>query len=1208
MPLFGLLATLGRHPLFQEQLSAILDSLEQTARPRTGPPPQITLRPGARPVWLGALWAAVPAPVLVLTPRSEDARRLHDQLLTYLGETAPVYLLPEPEVLPFERLAVDSRTVSLRLTALAALARCCAPGANDPRPPLVVASIGAALRLSLPPGAMGGVESSTSEANPTISLIAGQRVPRLDHLLGGWVRLGYRSVPVVEAPGSFAQRGGIIDVFPAQADLPLRLELWDDQVESIRTFDPASQRSMEEVRGETRRLDIIPAREQLPHLADPAAVSRQSALLDFSRCHPDVRERMEEELAALLDAPNLETLSFYNGLLNRHTLLDYLPPGCLVVLDRPSLVQSDAQDQEEKYLRMRLNREERGELPVNFPAPYRTWEECLPALERLPQLHLQSFLSAGIASEVGMARRDGPDVFRPAPLYYGKLDQLAADLRDERSRGRAVVVVSHHAPGRVAEILEQEGVSATKLEGLDQPPEPGQVCLVAGSLREGWNLEVAGVGLTLLTDAELFGTAKEQSRRTRGRREGQSGPAIVLEDLVPGSYVVHIDHGVAKFAGTTHMADTGDDREYLVLEYADGDKLYVPTEHLDRVSAYVGSQDQAPSLTRLGTAEWSRIKERVKGATKELAQELLQLYAARQAAQGHEFGADTVWQRELEDSFPYQETPDQARAVDEVKADMEQTKPMDRLICGDVGYGKTEVALRAAFKAVGDGMQVGLLVPTTVLAQQHYATFSERLQPFPIRVEVLSRFRTPAEQDEVIAGLKDGAVDIVIGTHRLLQKDVGFKNLGLVVVDEEQRFGVAHKEHLKRLRREVDVLTLSATPIPRTLHMALSGIRDMSNMETPPESRLPVKTFVSEYSEDLIKEAILRELERDGQVFFLHNRVKSIHEVAGKLAELVPQARILVGHGQMPEAELEEVMLAFSRGEGDILVCTTIIESGLDLPNANTLIVDHADRFGLAQLYQLRGRVGRGDHRAYAYLLVPRGRRITPAAEQRLQAILEASELGAGFRIAMRDLEIRGAGNLLGAAQSGNIYAVGLELYGQLLKQAVAEAGAEAGQASANGSALFTGEVFPRVEVPLPAHLPESYIPHLPSRLAVYQRLAKVRQRSEVPELRAELRDRFGPLPEEVEHLLQVVDLRALAGTVGIESVVHSGEAITMMLRHPVGGARAAVQRALGPSVSVGNQQLHLPTRQLGDQWLTRLKRLIERLQVFQERLPGARA
>ncbi|HLF05296.1 MAG TPA: transcription-repair coupling factor, partial [Dehalococcoidia bacterium] len=1014
---------------------AAAPSLDSPDRPGGGQghTGQITLRPGAQAPWVAALWAAVPAPVLVLTHRSEDARRLHDQLLTYLGEAAPVYLLPEPEVLPFERLAVDSRTVSLRLTALAALARGGAPGSESERPPLVVASIGAALRLTLPPAVMADADSARpgvvlppKDAAPGVTAVAiGQRLPRLDTLLAGWVRLGYRNVPVVEAPGSFAQRGGIIDLFPAQAELPVRIELLDDQVESIRAFDPATQRSIGAVA--VAQVRLIPAREQLPHLGDPAVITQQAAGLDFSRCHPDVRERMEEELAALLEAPNLETLSFYNGLLNRHTLLDYLPPSSLVVLDRPGLVQTEAQDQEEKYLRMRLNREERGELPVHFPPPYITWDQALPALKKLPQLHLQSFLSPSLASGAGLdgagARLDEGEepsgVFRPTPLYYGRLDQLAVDLRDGRGRNRAVVVVSHHAPGRVAEILEQEGVAATAVEDMEQPPHPGQVYLVAGSLREGWDLEVQGAGLVLLTDAELFGTVKEPRHRrgSRGRHQGdgRSGRTIVLEDLVPGSYVVHIDHGVARFAGTTHMGENGEAREYLALEYADGDKLYVPTEHLDRVSAYVGMQDQAPALTRLGTAEWSRVKERVKGATKELAAELAQLYAARQAAQGHQFGADTVWQRELEDSFPYEETPDQARAVEEVKTDMEQTRPMDRLICGDVGYGKTEVALRAAFKAVSDGMQVGLLVPTTVLAQQHYATFSERLQPFPIRVEVLSRFRTPSEQDEVIQGLKEGAVDIVIGTHRMLQKDVGFKNLGLVVVDEEQRFGVTHKEHLKRLRKEVDVLTLSATPIPRTLHMALSGIRDMSNMETPPEARLPVKTFVSEYSEDLIKEAILREMERDGQVFFLHNRVKTIHEVVAKLAELVPQARILVGHGQMPEADLEEVMLAFSRGEADILVCTTIIESGLDLPNANTLIVDRADRFGLAQLYQLRGRVGRGDHRAYAYLLTPRGRRITPAAEQRLEAILEASELGAGFRIAMRDLEIRGAGNLLGA-------------------------------------------------------------------------------------------------------------------------------------------------------------------------------------------------
>jgi transcription-repair coupling factor (superfamily II helicase) len=649
------------------------------------------------------------------------------------------------------------------------------------------------------------------------------------------------------------------------------------------------------------------------------------------------------------------------------------------------------------------------------------------------------------------------------------------------------------------------------------------------------------------------------------------------------------------------MGQDGEDKEYLVLEYADNDKLYVPTDHLDRVGAYVGAQDQQPSLTRLGTAEWSRIKERVKGATRELAQDLLKLYAARQVSQGHQFGEDTVWQQELEDSFPYEETPDQVRAIEEVKVDMEQPRPMDRLICGDVGYGKTEIALRAAFKTVSDGMQVGLLVPTTVLAQQHYATFSERLSPFPVRIEVLSRFRTSREQQEVIEGLRQGSVDVVIGTHRLLQKDVQFKNLGLVVVDEEQRFGVSHKERLKGLRREVDVLTLSATPIPRTLHMALSGIRDMSVMHTPPEARLPVKTFVSEYSDDVIKEAILREMERGGQVFFLHNRVRTISQKAAEISELVPQARILVGHGQMPETELEDVMVAFASNEADVLVCTTIIESGLDMPNVNTLIIDRADRFGLSQLYQLRGRVGRGEHRAYAYLMVPRGRRITSTAEQRIEAILEASELGSGFRIAMRDLEIRGAGNLLGAAQSGQIHSVGLTLYSQLLDEAVAELMAEQGS---NGQVPAPSVVdLPRIDVPLPSSIPESYVSHLPTRLSLYQRFARVRDRREIQEIREELRDRFGPPPEVVENLLSLVDLRALAAGLDIESIVQSSEGITATFRDPVGSARTPLQRALGPSVSVGNTQMHISRRELGEQWLSRLTKILERLQVFRDRL-----
>ena len=1155
---------------------------------------------------MACLWKQAGKPTLVLTPRADDSRALADQLLTYLGESAPVYLLPEPEVLPFERLAVDSRTVNQRLIALAALASSesssgsgsgsrsgsssTSSSGNGPvAHPLVIASMAAALRYTLSPAVF---ESPDPQVATSCRVHLGQRVRSTEKLLAGWLNMGYRHEPVVESPGTFSLRGGIIDIFLPQAEFPYRMELWDDEIETIRQFDPYTQRSIlppEDATG-PKFVDIIPAREQLPELADREEVDRRRIALDFSHCTAWTRERFDEELVELFAAPNVETLSFYNGLLNRHNLLDYLPGDGLLILDRKSQLETEAQDLEEKFFRMRESRESRGELPANFPSPYLSWEQLAARLHEHPR---QAFVESWLAEEAEIG-------FRAPHSYFGQLGEFTDQVSRDVKSGRTYLAVSQHTL-RLSEILQEAGIATSLVEALEFTPANGQVYLVPGSLNEGWQAEDSGgsPGLTLLTDAELFGTVKERRYRPVRNRE-QLGEDIVLSELVPGNYVVHVDHGVARFAGTTHMEDDGDDQEYLVLEYAENDRLYVPTEHLDRVGAYVGAQDQPPTLTRLGTAEWARIKERVKGSTREMAEELLKLYAARQAAQGHEFSGDTVWQRELEDSFPYQETPDQVRAIEEVKIDMEQTKPMDRLICGDVGYGKTEVALRAAFKTVSDGYQVGLLVPTTVLAQQHYATFSERLSPYPLQVEVLSRFRTPREQQGVIEGLQEGTVDIVIGTHRLLQKDVRFKNLGLVVVDEEQRFGVGHKETLKRLRNQVDVLTLSATPIPRTLHMALTGIRDMSVMNTPPEARLPIKTFVSEYSEETIREAILREIERGGQVFFLHNRVRTIQQTAAELAELVPEARFMIGHGQMLESELEEVMEAFADGEADVLVCTTIIESGLDMPNVNTLILDRADRFGLSQLYQLRGRVGRGEHRAYAYLLLPRGRRITEAAEKRVQAILEASELGSGFRIAMRDLEIRGAGNLLGAAQSGQIHAVGLELYGQLLEEAVGELMAGEGD---KGDPPPGPVDLPRIELPLAASIPEGYIPHTPTRLALYQRLARTHSREAIPAFRDEMRDRFGPLPPAVENLLLLVEVRTLAMAAGVESVLQSSGGITLGLKLDVGSARVPLQRMLGSSADVGNRQIRLSSRSMGDQWLRRLTQTLERLTVFQERL-----
>jgi len=1167
MTLNGVLELLDRHPEHRENVDA-------SGKP--GGESGVTVRQGARAAFLASLWRRQRGPILVVTPRPDDARHLHDQLQTYLGDDQPIHLLPEPEVLPFERLAVDANTGNQRLSALAALAEAGRFAGSTPEiQPLVVCSVGSALIYTLPSELMAGVFPATGELSVWRK---GDRI-RINTLLGQWLDLGYRKDPVVEAPGSFSHRGGILDVYPTGSEWPLRIELWDDEIDTIRYFDPVSQRSIrpaDEVR-------LAPAREQLPSLSNPEFIAARTEALDYTKCNNEVRDRMADELALLASSPNPETLSFYNGLVNQAHLMEYIGANGLVVLERSGRVEAEAQELEERFERMREAREDRGELPVNFPSPHMGWEEFSNRLSGVPQMQLQTWVGD-----------DEDRIFRPATPYYGKLEQLAADVRRHQTANYAVVAVTQHQR-RVAEILEQEGIGVTKADSLESAPS------VELPASEG---DTGGPGtLVLLTDSELFGTVKEQ--RHHRRRKAEHGPEVVLADLVPGAHVVHIDHGVARFAGTTHIGDDDDEKEYLILEYAENDKLYVPTDHLDRVSAYLGALDQPPSLTRLSTAEWARVKEKVKGATREMAQELLRINAARALAQGHEHGGDTVWQQELEDSFPFVETPDQARAIVEVKADMETPRPMDRLICGDVGYGKTEIALRAAFKSVNDGMQVGILVPTTVLAQQHYVTFSERLSPFPVRIEVLSRFRTPKEQKEVIEGLKDGSVDIVIGTHRLLQKDVRFKNLGLAVVDEEQRFGVSHKERFKQLRQQVDVLTLSATPIPRTLNMALAGIRDLSTMDSAPEARLPVKTFVSEYSEDVIKEAILREMERGGQVFYLHNRVRTIHQAAADLKKLVPHARIVVGHGQMAETELEDVMVDFANHEADVLVCTTIIESGLDMPNVNTLIVERADRFGLAQLYQLRGRVGRSEHRAYAYLMAPRGRRITEAAEHRLQAILEASELGAGFRIAMRDLEIRGAGNILGASQSGHIQDVGLDLYTQLLNEAVRELNAETG---GNAAAEPPPAELPRIELPLNAQVPEDYVDHLPTRLAVYQRLAKMTDSDGIPAIREELRDRFGPLPEEVENLLNLADLRILAADVGIESIVQGSDAIVLSLKVPVGGARVPLQRALGPSVQVGNNQMHMPLRRLGDEWLSRLTRVLERFSAFQENLQALAA
>ncbi len=1108
----------------------------------------------AKPAALAAIAGQREGPVVVITTRADRAEALAEELSVWLGADAEVLLYPERDALPYERLAAAPDIVRDRLRAASVLSageRC-----------IIVASALAIAQRTLSPGeAVGSVRR----------LSKGERL-EMDAFLGELAALGYGIEPVVAEAGQASRRGGIIDVFPPGAELPVRIELLGREIDSLRAFDPTTQRSV----GPVETIELGPARE----LVSPDLSRLRN--LDFGLCTTATRERFEEELTSLEAGVAFEGRDFYVPLLARATLLDYLPADALLIVDERSDIAAVLDEALEEAETARRELEERGEVPRGLPSALERWparEERIAGRPAVLTLSRWATEEAALENAEEVVRLP----FAGQRAYGGQLRKLVLQSIEETRAGHHLIVVSQQAQ-RLSELFAEEDTPVSVSARAGEPLS--RLTLLQGSLAEGWRISENGLELGIVTDTEVFGFAKQRRatpRRTVNRE-------AFLAELTPGAYVVHIDHGIARFSGVVRMSVDGHEREYLELQYAEKDKLFVPTDQLDRVSRYIGPSDRQPHLTRLASGEWQRAKARVRKAVQALAKDLLALYAAREVLRGHSYSADSPWQMELEASFPYVETPDQIAAIAAVKEDMEAARPMDRLVCGDVGYGKTEVAVRAAFKTVMEGRQVGVLVPTTVLAQQHFQTFRERLAAFPVRVEMLSRFRSDAEQRLVTGELAAGTIDIVIGTHRLLQKDVSFKDLGLVVIDEEQRFGVAHKEHLKKMRREVDVLTLSATPIPRTLYMALGALRDMSTMETPPEERLPIKTYVSEFDERLVRETVVREIERGGQVYFVHNRVHNIDMIAGKLQETVPEARISVGHGQMDEHDLEQVMREFVGGETDVLVCTTIIESGLDIPNVNTIIINQADKLGLGQLYQLRGRVGRGAHRAYAYLFYDRQARLTETARQRLQTIFEATELGAGFQIALRDLEIRGAGNLLGAEQSGFMAAVGFDLYVKLLSGAVEQMRAvmrgEPPPPDTDGTPLT-------IDLPLSAHLPPAYVPDLNVRLALYQRMSAAGEPKEVAAIGREMVDRFGEPPAAARNLLYVISLRSLATEIQAQSITTEDGVAVVRMKEGEPLAREALESVVAKGVQVGHNSLRV---ELDGGWRERLRRTLEQV------------
>ncbi|OLS34142.1 transcription-repair coupling factor [Bacillus sp. MRMR6] len=1072
----------------------------------------------SRTVLAAAMYEQMKRPILLVTHNLLQAQKLYDDIVNLLSEN-DVFLFPTNELIAAEMSIASPELKAQRIETLNHLSK---HGRG-----IVIVPI-AGLRKVIPPKSLW--------KRHQLSIKLGDDL-EVNELLADFVKMGYIRADMVSTPGEFSIRGGIIDVYPLTELNPIRIELFDTEVDSIRFFSLEDQRSKEKV----MEVSIGPATEILLEEADysrlvtklEAGLAKSLRKLKVDKAKMQLSQNISYELEQLKNHQKPEQIFKYLSLAyeGATSLLDYLPDNGLVFIDEISRVQemndSLVKEEAEWYTALLGEGQIIHDLTISHDLTVLLQRSVFPVIYM--SLFLRHVANTSPQNIVNISCKQMQN-------FHGQMHLLKAEI-DRWKKGNYSILFLGPDEDRVKKlerVLEDYDVEASVLQE-GQQLLPGRVQIMKGNLQTGFELSIQKIAV--ITEEELFNKRVKKSSKNR-QKLSNAERIKSYSELKIGDYVVHVNHGIGKYIGIETLVINGIHKDYLHIRYQGSDKLYVPVEQIDLVQKYVGSEGKEPKIYKLGGTDWKKVKKKVQSSVQDIADDLIKLYAEREAAVGYAFSPDGDMQREFETAFAYQETEDQLRSIHEIKKDMERARPMDRLLCGDVGYGKTEVAIRAAFKSIADGKQVALLVPTTILAQQHFETMRERFQEYPINIGILSRFRSKKQQTETIKGLKAGTVDVVIGTHRILSKDIVYRDLGLLIIDEEQRFGVTHKEKIKKLKTNIDVLTLTATPIPRTLHMSMLGVRDLSVIETPPENRFPVQTYVMEYNGALVREAIERELARAGQVYFLYNRVEDIERKAEEISMLVPDARVTFAHGQMSENELESVMLSFLAGEFDVLVSTTIIETGVDIPNVNTLIVFDADKMGLSQLYQLRGRVGRSNRVAYAYFTHRKDKVLTEVAEKRLQAIKEFTELGSGFKIAMRDLSIRGAGNLLGAQQHGFIDSVGFDLYSQMLKEAIEER---------RGDLRAEDKNSVEIDLEIDAYIPDTYIKDGHQKIEMYKRFRGAQALEDIAELQEEMLDRFGEYPEEVAYLFQIAEMKVFALLAGVESIKQSKQEVTIL-------------------------------------------------------------